>query len=45
MAFICRYGHIGLHDAMQIPMSDIYRFTSALGKLISEENKVPGSND
>jgi hypothetical protein len=45
MAFTCRYGHMSLHDAMEIPNSDSHYFLRELGKLISEENKVPGATD
>lgn len=45
MAFICRYGHTGLVDAMAMPTSDSVAFMDAINTLIGEESPTASHND
>jgi hypothetical protein len=41
MAVLCRYGHLGLLDAMSMPCSDAYEIGEQILELVSQENKRP----
>lgn len=40
MAYVCRYGHVSIVAAMEIPQSDMVYFLEAINGLIGDENKV-----
>lgn len=44
IAFLCRYGHLGLNDAMAMPCLDTHYLCEAVGKLIGEENQRPNDD-
>jgi len=44
MAVLCRYGHLGLNDAMAMPRSDAEELTKAILKLVTEENRNPNGD-
>ena len=40
VALACRYGHIGINDAMHMPSADLHKFIDCLMELIGEENTI-----
>lgn len=45
LAISCRYGHIGLSDAVGMSVRDANSFNCAILDLVGEENRMPGHND
>lgn len=44
MAVLCRYGHLGLNDAMAMPRSDAHTLGEEILELIVQENKRPSDD-
>lgn len=44
MAVLCRYGHLGLNDAMAMPTSDAYLMGEQILELVTQENKRPSDD-
>jgi hypothetical protein len=40
IAIACRYGHIGIVDAMMMPSKDLHKFIDCVVELIGEENTI-----
>jgi len=40
VAYACRYGHIGLREAMGLPQSALSYFCIALNEIVKEENEA-----